>query len=245
MAPDLRIRAVQGPSWVIGPPGAGSSWGREETYPWVPAADADKTVAVSHVEGETRMKNGVPPWVLIAVAGITALATLLAALISGLIAYRTSRRSVEHAAEMARLDREAAATAQHRSARRAAYASYVTAGITALRDITAVRDAQSSSSRLPELKAQAVASSHATIIAYGVVEIEGPTPVASSAKRLNSAIADYRRRAAKRHNSETSEDGTEEVVTVSEPGKEVETSSRAATKALYDFVAAARESLSD
>lgn len=42
-----------------------------------------------------------------------ALATLLAAAISGLIAYRTSRRSIAHAAEMARLDREAEATALH------------------------------------------------------------------------------------------------------------------------------------
>lgn len=82
------------------------------------------------------MKSGVPPWVLISVAGITALATLLAATISGLIAYRTSRRSIEHAAEMARLDREAEAAAQHRSARRNAYAAYVTAGMTALRDIS-------------------------------------------------------------------------------------------------------------
>jgi flagellar biosynthesis component FlhA len=113
------------------------------------------------------MKSGVPPWVLIVVAGITALATLLAATISALIAYRTSKRSVEHAAEMARLDREAEAAAQHPSARRNACATYVTAGMTALRDISSAQHESKTSTRLREVRKQAIHSSQAVVIAYG------------------------------------------------------------------------------
>ncbi|MEU5888053.1 hypothetical protein ABZ835_14630 [Streptomyces sp. NPDC047461] len=190
------------------------------------------------------MKSGVPPWVLIVVAAITALATLLAAAISGLIAYRTSRRSIEHAADMARLDREAEKDAQHRSARRDAYAAYVTAGLTALRDISAARQADSASQRWQELRQQAVASSHAVVIAYGVVEVEGPPQVADSAKAMYEAINDYRRKVVKRYDRETSEDGTEVVITVSEPGEEADSSGRLALRALRHFVATAREILS-
>lgn len=190
------------------------------------------------------MKSGVPPWVLISVAGITALATLLAATISGLIAYRTSRRSIEHAAEMARLDREAEAAAQHRSARRNAYAAYVTAGMTALRDISSAWRESATSSRWQEVRKQAVDSSEAVVIAYGLVQVEGPLPVTDSAKQMFRAINDFRQQAIKRDHSETLEDGTE-VGTALEPGPEVNVSGNAALAALNKFVSTARETLAD
>ncbi|MEV5804081.1 hypothetical protein [Streptomyces parvulus] len=192
------------------------------------------------------MKSGVPPWVLIVVAAITALATLLAAAISGLIAYRTSRRSMDHAAEMARLDREAEKATQQRSARRDAYAAYVTAGMTALRDISAARQAGWTSPSWQQLREQAVASSHSVVIAFGVVEVEGPPRVADSAKGMYQAINDYRRQVVTLiRDRETSADGTEEVITVSGPGEEADISGRAALKALRLFVATAREALTD
>ncbi|MGW4020804.1 hypothetical protein [Streptomyces sp. NPDC005009] len=208
------------------------------------ATGADETSQSVVPKGEGLMKSGVPPWVLIVVAGITALATLLAAAISGLIAYRTSRRSIEHAAEMARLDREAEKTAQQRSARREAYAAFVTAGMTALRDISAARNEQTISPRWDEVRKQAIASSHTVVITYGVVEVEGPPELAESAKLTYEAINVYRRGAVTRYRREESEDGTENI-TVLSPGKEVDDDGRAALKALRHFVATARETLTD
>lgn len=82
------------------------------------------------------------------------------------------------------------------------------------------------------------------VIAYGLVQVEGPLPVTDSAKQMFRAINDFRQQAIKRDHSETLEDGTE-VGTALEPGPEVNVSGNAALAALNKFVSTARETLAD
>ncbi|UFR02290.1 hypothetical protein KBP30_14330 [Streptomyces sp. Go40/10] len=156
---------------------------------------------------------------------ITASSSLIAAGIAALIAYMIAKRNLTHAAEMAAQEREvqrekaawereAQLEEQHRAAQRAAYAAYVTAALTALRDLSRLKNRSDS---LSEGEAQAVQvaardSYHALVVSLGRVRLEDRENVTKSANALQKALREFWIAAQLQDSAETkSKAGAEDV----------------------------------
>ena len=75
------------------------------------------------------MQSGVSPSTLITVAVITAVSSIAASAVTALVAYFIAKRNLDHSANMAELDRAAHLKHQQRTARRDAYATYITGAL--------------------------------------------------------------------------------------------------------------------
>lgn len=183
------------------------------------------------------MKN-VAPSVLISVAVITAVSTLLAAAISGYFISRNARRSLTHAAEMADLDRAAEKAAQHRAARREAYAAFATAALGSLGDIMAAKAKSMGAADRASLLGKAQTSVNTVIVARGVLEVEGPKDVAEHGAQVGYNLHDALR-AVRRYAKD--DDGTSVIST--QDGDEIDKFYDPADSAIQEFVKVARKTL--
>ncbi|MFB6935247.1 hypothetical protein [Streptomyces chartreusis] len=127
-------------------------------------------------------------------AVITAVSSLSASAITALIAYVIAKRNLNHAAEMAVLDRAARLTEQHRNARRDAYAAYVTASLASLRDTSMLSNSKNLESIESWNAARVIArdSYNAMVIAQGVVKMEASGSLARDAENLRKCVLEYR-----------------------------------------------------
>ncbi|MEF9524311.1 hypothetical protein [Streptomyces sp. RB13] len=142
------------------------------------------------------MQSGVSPSTLITVAVITAVSSLAASAVTALVAYFIAKRNLTHAAGMAELDRAAQLKQQQRTARRDAYAAYVTATLNTLRDTTMLRNRRESLESAEEwAKARGPArdSYNEMVIAQGVVKMEAPEPLAKEAEEVRICTQAYLR----------------------------------------------------
>ncbi|MFF8016109.1 hypothetical protein [Streptomyces sp. NPDC007929] len=130
---------------------------------------------------------------------ITAVSSLLASAVTAVIAYLISQRNLAHAADMAALDRSARLNEQHRTARRDAYAAYVTALLTSLRDTTMLRNPEGFDTDEARQKAmvQVKDSYNAMVVAKGVVDMEAPEQLGENVELLRKLAMEYRQAAEK------------------------------------------------
>ncbi|MER7177597.1 hypothetical protein [Streptomyces mesophilus] len=127
------------------------------------------------------MKSGVSTGVLLMVAAITATAALIGALGSAWIAARSTRKSMEQAAEEAETNRKSIKDAQHRASRRDAYAAFMVAGAGALRAAEALADDVSDHDAFKKVQQAAIKALDRAINATALVSLEGPQSVADHA----------------------------------------------------------------
>ncbi|MFD7947753.1 hypothetical protein [Streptomyces sp. NPDC059744] len=146
-----------------------------------------------------KMQSGVSASTLISVAIITAVSSLLASAVTAVIAYMLSKRSLAHAADMAALDRSARLNERHRTARRDAYAAYVTALLTSLRDTTMLRNSEDidTDEAWQKAKVQVRDSYNSMVVAKGVVDMEAPEPLGNRVEELRKLAMEYRQAAEK------------------------------------------------
>ncbi|MER6286510.1 hypothetical protein [Streptomyces sviceus] len=139
------------------------------------------------------MQSGVSPSTLITVAAITAVSSLAASAITAVIAYVISKRNLAHAADMAAIDRATRLNEQHRTARRDAYAAYLTSVLTTLRDATLMQR-QGGYTTTEEWRAASITARdayNAAVITLGVVKMEAPGPLADRAEELRNCAHEF------------------------------------------------------
>lgn len=143
------------------------------------------------------MQSGVSTTTLITVAVITAVSSLAASAVTAVVAYLIAKRNLGHAAQMVELDRSAQLRQEQRTARRDAYAAYVTAALATLRDTTILKHRDGSLETAADwatARGPARDSYNELAITQGVVKMEAPEDLAQTAESVRESVQEFLRR---------------------------------------------------
>jgi hypothetical protein len=189
------------------------------------------------------MKSGVSPATLITVSLITAVATLLAAALASLITSSVAKRNLKHAVEEAEKDRHAKVKLEVRSARREAYAGFLTACLKALGKIVSGPDGDSQweldEDPWNRYRSETRSALHEVLSSQSLVAMEGPREVIKASEEARKAVQNFSTAMRAYHKPGLDVEAEEKARAHAEDSK------RVAAGAVNGFAKAARALLND